>query len=330
VKKASVIIVSPASPGANNGNERTAERWRAMLADAFDARVVQPQAVDDALEADVMLALHARKSSPAITGWAARVPRRPLAVVLTGTDLYEDGPADAAVRRSLQLADRLVLLQDHAAADVPAEFRHKAVVVQQSTTTMSPGLKADSRLDAVMVGHLRAAKAPRVLFEAARSIAPAEHITITHIGDASAEPALGDEARALQAQCPHYRWLGALAHAPAREHIRDAHVLVHTSILEGGAHVVMEAVCSGTPVIASRIPGNVGLLGDDYTGYFESGDVQGLVALLRECRRTQAQEDGLLEKLAAQCEHRVPLFHPVREAKALHALVEALLHGPRG
>jgi putative glycosyltransferase (TIGR04348 family) len=330
VKKASVLIVSPASPGANNGNERTAERWRAMLADAFDARVVQPQQAVDAADADVMLALHARKSAPAIAAWAGREPRRPLAVVLTGTDLYQDIATDAAARRSLQLADRLVLLQDHAAADVPAEFRHKAVVVQQSTTTMSPGLKADSRLNAVMVGHLRAAKAPRVLFDAARSIAPAERITITHIGDASAEPALGDEARALQAQCPHYRWLGPLPHAPTREHIRDAHVLVHTSTLEGGAHVIMEAACSGTPVVASRIPGNVGMLGDGYTGYFEPGDVQGMVALLRECRRTQAREDGLLEQLSAQCEHRVPLFHPVREAKALHALVEALLHMPGG
>jgi glycosyltransferase involved in cell wall biosynthesis len=38
-------------------------------------------------------------------------------------------------------------------------------------------------------------------------------------------------------------------------------VLVHTSRMEGGAHVVIEALRSGTPVLASRIAGNLGLLG---------------------------------------------------------------------
>lgn len=323
-----MVIVSPAAPGANNGNERTALRWRTMLSDAFEARI-EPSGADPAQgDADVVLALHARRSADAIAAWSARVPRKPLAVVLTGTDLYQDIAGDAAAQRSLELADRLVVLQDHAVQAVPERLRHKAVVVQQSTTAMSPGLKPDSRLEAVMVGHLRGVKGPRVLFEAVRSIDPAERITFTHIGDTAGEPALGEEAKALQAACPHYRWIGALPYPNTRERIRDAHVLVHTSVLEGGAHVVMEAACSGTPVLASRIPGNVGMLGEEYGGYFESGDAAGLVKLLCECRRTQAREDGLLEKLAAQCEQRMPLFHPVREAKALHALVESLLHAP--
>jgi putative glycosyltransferase (TIGR04348 family) len=325
VKKPSVVIVSPAAPGANNGNERTALRWRTMLSDAFDARIEQAGPGGTVGEADVLLALHARRSADAIAAWAARGPRRPLAVVLTGTDLYHDIGADAAAQRSLELADRLVVLQDHAIAALPERLRHKGIVVQQSTTTMAPGLKPDSRLDAVMVGHLRGVKGPRVLFDAVRSIDAGERITMTHIGDASADPALGEEAKSVQAACPHYRWLGALPYANTRERIRDSHVLVHTSVLEGGAHVLMEAVCSGTPVLASRIPGNVGMLGETYGGYFEPGDAAGLVKLLRECRRTQGREDGVLEKLALQCEQRVPLFHPVREAKALHALVEGLL-----
>lgn len=321
-----MLIVSPAAPGANNGNERTAARWRTMLADAFDARIVSSQADLSRERADLLVALHARKSAAAIAAWAARKPRKPIAVVLTGTDLYQDIAGDAQARHSLDVADRLVVLQELGVQALPGQQRRKAVVIVQSATTMSPALKSDARLDAVMVGHLRAVKAPRVLFEAARLLQADEGITITHIGDAHAEPALGDEARELARACPHYRWLGALAHAPTRERIRDAHVLVHASMLEGGAHVVIEAICSGTPVIASRIPGNVGLLGDDYGGYFEPGDAPGLVRLLRECRQSQARPDGLLETLALQCEDRVPLFHPVREAQALHALVEQLLH----
>jgi glycosyltransferase involved in cell wall biosynthesis len=60
---------------------------------------------------------------------------------------------------------------------------------------------------------------------------------------------------------PNYRWLGALPHESTRRRIQAAHVLVHSSRMEGGAHVVIEAVTSGTPVLASRIPGNLGLLG---------------------------------------------------------------------
>ena len=47
-----------------------------------------------------------------------------------------------------------------------------------------------------------------------------------------------------------------------------------------------------TPVLASRISGNVGMLGDDYDGYFELGDSDGLAALLRRCRGDGEQAQG--------------------------------------
>jgi glycosyltransferase involved in cell wall biosynthesis len=97
-------------------------------------------------------------------------------------------------------------------------------------------------------------------------------------------------------------------------------VLVHTSRMEGGAHVVMEAVLSGTPVLASRIPGNIGMLGEDYAGYFAPGNAQALADLLKRCR----QDAGLLVQLQAQCALRAPLFAPEAEAAALHKLVQDL------
>jgi glycosyltransferase involved in cell wall biosynthesis len=104
--------------------------------------------------------------------------------------------------------------------------------------------------------------------------------------------------------------------------------------MEGGAHVVMEAVCCGTPVLASQIPGNVGMLGDDYAGYFEAGDAAGLAARLRQCHAelTVAQAGGasslsspsLLAQLQAQCAARAPLFSPATEQAALRRLVDQL------
>lgn len=318
------MIVSPAQPGANNGNARTAARWQELLAPHCAVRVVQQWPDARAASDGVMLALHARRSAPAIQAWGGAHPGHGLAVVLTGTDLYQDVAIAPEAARSLELAQRLVVLQECGAEALPPQQRGKARVVFQSTPALPTLAKPADRLDAVMVGHLRAVKDPQTLFAAARLLRPDEGITLTHIGDDSGEPALGAAARATASACPHYAWLGAVPHAQTRARIQQAHLLVHTSALEGGAHVVMEAVRSGTPVLASRVPGNVGMLGAGYAGYFPAGDAPALAALLRRCRDTQ---DGLLARLAAQCALRAPLFDAERERGALLGLLEELAPG---
>ncbi len=147
---------------------------------------------------------------------------------------------------------------------------------------------------------------------------------IDHIRSALA-PLLGEAATATIAATASYRWLGGLPHAATRRRIQRADLLIHASSMEGGAHVVMEAVCSGTPVIASAIAGNIGMLGRDYAGYYNCGDAQGLAALLVQCRASQGQRDGLLARLAAQCRPRAALFAPAAERAALRRLVADLL-----
>jgi glycosyltransferase involved in cell wall biosynthesis len=116
-----------------------------------------------------------------------------------------------------------------------------------------------------------------------------------------------------------------------RRRIQRAHVLVHASRIEGGAHVVMEAVRSGTGVLASRIDGNVGMLGEDYAGYFEWDNAAQLVQLLRRCRdavRNPAAPDNLYAQLQAQCGQRAPLFSAEAEQANLLRLVQALTNPP--
>jgi glycosyltransferase involved in cell wall biosynthesis len=175
-----------------------------------------------------------------------------------------------------------------------------------------------------VVGHLREEKDPRTLFAAARLLGASDGVWVDHIGQ-PLDAALGAYAQATAAACPHYRWLGGLPHAATRQRMQRAHVLVHASRMEGGAHVVMEAVCSGTPVLASRIAGNVGMLGAGYVGYFEPGDAAGLAHLLRQARTSQGQADGLLARLAAQCAARAPLFAPAAERQSLLDLVAELM-----
>ena len=141
-----------------------------------------------------------------------------------------------------------------------------------------------------------------------------------HVG-AALDESWATKARAVQAALPHYRWLGPLGHAVTLARIRRAHVLVHPSRMEGGAHVVMEAVRCGTPVLATSIPGNVGLLGDDYPGYFAVGDAPALAGWLERCR----DDDTVLPELGRHCAARSSLFDPLREKRTLQALVRGLL-----
>ncbi len=317
-----VVIVSPYLRAANNGNWRTAERWRRYLAGVCHARIVSDWPDREAARDRVMIALHARRSAVAIEAWSAAHPGRGLAVALTGTDLYRDIHDDPQARRSLDLAQVLVTLQERAPLALPEEVRGKARVIYQSVPARAPLEKTRRHLRALAVGHLREEKSPDTLFAAARLLAGRPDLRIDHVGGVL-EPSLAEAARATMAAAPHYRWLGGQPHEVTRRRIQRAHVLVHPSRMEGGAHVIIEAVVSGTPVLASRIDGNVGMLGDDYEGYFPWGDARALASLLLHCR----EDAGFLARLGDQCDLRAPRFAPATEAAALARVVTDLLKG---
>jgi putative glycosyltransferase (TIGR04348 family) len=326
-QKPKLCIVTPALADANNGNWQTAQRWARMLATSFQTRIspVWPDSRPADITADVLVALHARRSATSVAAWAHAHPKRPLVLALTGTDLYQDIHHDADAQRSLQLATHLIVLQEQGLQELPQALRHKAHVVYQSSTPMPPVNKNQAHLRAVMVGHLRDEKSPQVLWQTAQALQANDGIFIDHIGR-SLNPALATQAQQTASQCPHYRWLNELPYVPTRRSIQRAHVLVHTSRIEGGAHVIMEALLSGTPVLASRVSGNVGMLGADYPGYFEPGNAQQLASLLHECRKTQNQTDGLLTKLTQACQTRAELFQPEREQADLCGLITSSLN----
>jgi glycosyltransferase involved in cell wall biosynthesis len=97
--------------------------------------------------------------------------------------------------------------------------------------------------------------------------------------------------------------------------------MIISSVIEGGANVIVEAVTSGVPVIASRIAGNVGMLGAGYDGYFTPGDDAELARLLDRVTRDAA----FLVRLREQCGARARLFDPKREAAGVVRLVDDAL-----
>lgn len=315
-----VVIVSPALARENNGNWQTASRWAHFLRERYDVSIEREWT--PALPApDLLIALHARRAAASLAAYIEAQPERPSVLVLTGTDLYRDIATDLSAQASLRHASALVVLQDAGLALLPPDMRGKARVIYQSAPALAPYRHGPTRrvYPISMVGHLRAEKDP-LTFIAAAALVASPKARMDHIGGAL-DAALGEAAAAAQAANPRYRWLGNLAHAATRQRLKRSHAMVIASRMEGGANVIIEAVTSGVPVLASDISGNRGMLGDDYEGYFAPGDAPALARLIDR----SIDDPAFYERLYAQCAARAALFAPATEKAALLGLVDNLL-----
>ncbi len=315
-----VLLASPAGAAANNGNWQTASRWSKLLQADFHTRLIPSGDGWQGEPGDALIALHARRSADAVKAYTTANPTRPCILVLTGTDLYRDIHGDASAQESLRRATRLVVLQEQGLAALPAALRAKARVIFQSAPRRQPAPAPQRVLHVIAVAHLRAEKDPLTVLRAAARLTERRDIRIDVIG-AELDADLADAARRTQQASPSFRWLGARPHVETRQRIQRAHLLVNSSLMEGGAHVILEAVQSGTAVLASRIDGNVGMLGGAYEGYFEAGDDAMLAGLIERAR----DEAPFLARLRAQGEQRSALFAPAAEQRSLLDLIDSAL-----
>ena len=312
-----ICIVTPAPAHARTGNRNTAARWAAFLRDAGH-RVSVEQHWSGAA-ADVLIALHARRSHGSIAAYAERHPERPLVVTLTGTDLYRDVEHDAAAQESLRLATRLIVLQDAAPDELAPALREKCRVVYQSARALPRAAPLQRWFEVVVSGHLRDEKDPFRCAAALAHLPAASRVRVTHVGGALT-PEMESEAGGWMQREPRYRWRGELAHGRALRLLARARVMVISSRMEGGANVVSEALTIGVPVIASYIAGNVGMLGRDYPGYYALGEERALAALI-----DRAETDAkFYAELESACRARAALVTPERERAALESLVAEL------
>lgn len=305
-----IAIVTPAAAGSRTGNRHTAQRWAAMLRAA--GHKVNVATEWNATPADALIALHARRSHPSVLRYHQAYPDGNLIVVLTGTDLYRDIRHDPSAQLSLKLARRLVVLQEEGLKELPRQFRAKTRVVFQSAQVKARAIPPRKTFRVCVLGHLREEKDPFRAALALKLIPPEETIELVHLGKALS-PALAAQAQALMAGDPRYRWLGGLPHWRALGWLRRSHLMVISSRMEGGANAIAEAVCADVPVLASAIPGNVGMLGRAYPGYFPPEDEKSLARLLTKAMRNQAYYQSLKRDIAA----RRRLFRPQSEQASL-------------
>ena len=114
---------------------------------------------------------------------------------------------------------------------------------------------------------------------------------------------------------------GTIPHGTLLQKMSRAHLLLNTSSQEGGANAICEAISLGLPVIASDIPGNTGMLGRGYAGYFPQGNPAALARLIEQTQNDPARYQQLRSQLAT----RAPLFHPELEAGHWHRLIKKIL-----
>jgi glycosyltransferase involved in cell wall biosynthesis len=142
---------------------------------------------------------------------------------------------------------------------------------------------------------------------------------VLHLGRAPSESVAGRATKEESAN-RRYSWLGEVPHDDAVRLIGRCKLLVISSLYEGGANVIAEAVVSGVPILATEIPGNVGILGRDYAGYFPVEDTEKLAVLLERAEG----EVGFYAGLRAQCDAIRATMDPTREARAWQEILDAL------
>lgn len=311
-----ITLITPANRRSRAGNRTTAARWARLLR-ALGHRVTVATDYADQ-PGDLMIALHAWRSAGSIERFRQRHPDRPLIVGLAGTDVYRFLDSDPAVTvRSMDLADALVGLHDLIGDAIPARHRLKLTVIHQSAQPLARQPPSARRFDVCVIGHLRAEKDPFRTALAVRRLPATSRIRVTHVGKAM-DDGWAAQAHAEMAENPRYRWRGDVPGAAVRRILAHARLMVLSSVMEGGANVISEAVVAGVPVIASKIAGSIGLLGADYPGYFPAGDTEALAALLARAET----EAGFLDRLARHCAARAHAFTPERERAGWHDLLE--------
>lgn len=311
-----VQIVTPAPRRSRKGNRVTALRWAALMRAGGNRVRVRTEL--DGAPCDVLVVLHAAKGAPAVRGWVERGRQGALVIGLSGTEIYGEGTGfDPEV---LEYADRIVALQPLAIERLPARLRSRArTILQSAVRLVPPPSPREDVFEVVNVAHLRSVKDPFLAARAAERLEAHSRIEIVHVGAALDRP-IGAQADALSRDNPRWTWLGPVPRSEVVELVARARVFVQTSRHEGGANALSEALVQGTPVLATRIPGNVGVLGEGHPGLFRAGDERELSQLLERCER----DEGFLDDLRA-CSRAlgVPLM-PERECAAWAKLIAEL------
>jgi putative glycosyltransferase (TIGR04348 family) len=320
-----VLLITPAGRRSRAGNRATAIRWAEQLrilgCHVHVAERYPETRNGNGVPADLMIALHAWRSHESIRAFHEALPRRPLIVALTGTDVYRFQHSHPEVfNDSVMRADALIGLHDRIRDDLPPRFHGRLYTVIQSARPLPPKAPGPGKthFDILVAGHLREEKDSLRAALAVRELPETSRLRVIQAGGAHTRKwALA--AREEMFRSRRYQWQGDVSHWRVRRLMARSHLMVISSRMEGGANVVGEASVAGLPILASDIPGNRGLLGDDYPGYFPVADTVALRESLLKAERDPVFVGDMRQRLLALASR----FHPEAERLALARVLAA-------
>jgi putative glycosyltransferase (TIGR04348 family) len=304
--------------GSLHGNRITALRWQRHLRELGYQVAISNEWSGSC--ADLLIALHAFRSHASIIKFHESFPEKPIALIMTGTDLYRDMPSHPEVLESMEVANAIVILQAAALEMIPAHLQSKVHVIHQSTKPVKRQPLSKREFLVTVIGHLRAEKDPFCTARSLNYLPPESALKVLHLGKAMSAD-MRQLAESYNAQLEGYQWLGELSHSETMQQLSRCHLMVISSLMEGGAHVVTEAIATGVPVIASDIPGNRGLLGDDYPGYYPAGDEQALAEMLQKAEN----EPTFYQSLEDHVKKKAHFVQPSVEKISIKSLTESFL-----
>ncbi len=273
--------------GVRKGSVVTRQRWSGILESLGHEIVLEDR------EADLAIAFHAYKSSEIVFDFKQICPNTPVFICMTGTDLYKLEKAKA--ERTLELCDKIIILQDKARDLIPESYHEKVVVIYQSTEMVNDVRldKSEEHFDVLVVGHLREVKDSMRTAIASRSLPNSSRVRVLQLGAVLErdyhlliEEELGSNDR--------YLYLGEVSKEEVCNYMSSSSLMVISSRTEGCPSVISEAVAFDLPIICSKIDCTVSLFGEDYPGFFEYGDTEALRNLLLKAERDEDFLDSLI------------------------------------
>lgn len=311
-----IHLVTPDASVLRTGNRCTAQQWADLLGEiGCEVSICGP---DESIDSGILIALHGKRSHDSIVRFRKEKPNGKIVVAMTGTDIYPE--PSVKVMASMQLSDRIVVLQVKALEQIPVEFHEKCRVIVQSAEVRAEHSQFDPDFfDICVMGHFRDVKDPLRAAAASRLLPDSSRIRIRQAGGI-----LDEKFEALiqaeMAENPRYEWLGELDEIAVAELLSNSRAMILSSFAEGGGRVIGEAIVHKSVVISTEIDAAVGLLGADYPAFFESGNTGELSSLM-----FRLEDDHEFQKdLKTRCELLQLLFHPEFEGEAWRALISEI------
>ncbi len=313
-----ICLITPTKANSASGNRTTAIRWRNILQSL--GHKVHVSNFYSNQSVDLMIALHAWRSAKSIQQFAEKHPSKPLIVALTGTDAYRFIHSHPQVTiKSLELATKLVGLHALIHNTVPVEFKHKVHVIYQSTELRTTRPKTKQGFKLCVAGHLRDEKDSLRPAYAVRALPSNSQIKVQHFGAAHSKE-WSIKAAQESIRNKRYQWHGEITPSQLNIQFKTSKLLVLPSIMEGGANIISEAIMADLPVIASNIEGSVGLLGEDYAGYYQVENTSDLRKILLRSEK----DSKFYQSLLYQCRQKKKLFTPKQEKHSWKKLLLSL------